>query len=80
MGGFFKPSVPAAPAPLPPPPAPPPPPERSEAKTASLAEAQRRRFFGKQGGRAATLLTGSGGVPEGTGSAAVRLLGSVGGT
>ena len=51
---------------------PPPVPERSDTETQTLAEEQRKRFFGRSG-RASTMLTGGSGVDEG--SAAVRFLG-----
>ena len=50
----------------------PPPPERSDVETSALAEQQRARF-GRNNGRAMTMLTGGGGVESG--SSAMRYLG-----
>lgn len=61
----------SAPKPQMPPPLPPTP-ERTDTETASLADAQRRRFAASGDGRAATFLTG-GGLTQG--SSAVRYLG-----
>lgn len=57
----------------------PPVPNRSDADVQAAAEAQRQKFFGSQGGRAATMFTGGGGVgADQTTSAVVRLFGNVG--
>lgn len=70
---FKKPKTPAVVIPDPLPPAP----ERSDAETENLAEEQRRRFSGAQGGRASTFLT-AGGTTQG--SSAVRFLGGAAAT
>jgi hypothetical protein len=54
----------------------PPPPSRSDTEIQAAGAAQRARFWGSQGGRAATELTGGTGADSG--SAVVRLLGNVG--
>lgn len=73
MGGLF-----SKPSPPPPPPAPeplPPPAERTSTEVATAAEAQRRKYMGATGGRAATMLTGGLGVPNDTMSRATAMLG-----
>lgn len=51
----------------------PPPPDRSDAEIAAAAKSQRDKFFGAQGGRAATMLTGGSGTE--TPSRTTRFLG-----
>lgn len=53
-------------------------PSRSDADLEADAAKQRDRFYGSQGGRAATMLTGGNGVTSGSQSAVVKLLGQVG--
>lgn len=68
MAGLFGGGGNAQPQPLPPPP------NRSAAEIQEAANAQRQRFYGSQGGRAMTMLTGGQGAAS-TSSAVVRLLG-----
>jgi hypothetical protein len=73
MSGLFGGGAPR-PTPLPPPP------NRSSAEIQAAADEQRQKFQGAQGGRALTMLTGGQGVAKGSyKSAAVKLLGDVGG-
>lgn len=70
------------PTPIPPPaPAPvvvPDVPGRSADEIQAEADRQRRRFYGTQGGRARTMLTGGSGVTGPISSAVVKLLGNSG--
>lgn len=55
----------------------PPAPSRSAEEVQKAADEQRKHFYGAQGGRAATMLTGGKGTTSGY-SAAVKLLGDAG--
>lgn len=66
----------SAPAPVPEPSPAPPPPDRTQAQVQNASESQRKKYYGAQGGRTATLFTGGSGAE--TPSSVVRLLGNVG--